>query len=263
MPFLDAAGFRTFYRWDGPEDAPVLVLAHSLGTDVSMWEPQVPALTRHFRVLRYDTRGHGRSTVAPGPCSIEQLAKDVLVLLDGLDVSRARFCGLSMGGVIGMWLGAHAHARVERLVLCNTAAKIGTAQSWNERIETVRARGMGGISTSVVERWLSADFRARAPEVAARARALLEATPPEGYVACAAAIRDADEREDLRTIPVPTLVVSGSRDPATTPADGRILAESITGSEYVELPAAHLSNLEAPDAFTSAVVAFLTRDRRA
>jgi 3-oxoadipate enol-lactonase len=263
MPFLDAAGLRTFYRWDGPDDAPVLVLSHSLGTDVSMWDPQVPALARHFRVLRYDTRGHGRSAVTPGPYSIEQLAKDVLVLLDGLDVSRARFCGLSMGGLIGMWLGAHAHARVERLVLCNTGAKIGTAQSWNQRIESVRAEGMAGISSSVVERWFSAELRTRAPEVAARARALLDATPPEGYVACAGAIRDADERDDLGAIPVPTLVVAGSRDPATPPADGRRLADGIAGAEYVELPAAHLSNLEAPEAFASAVVAFLTRERRA
>jgi 3-oxoadipate enol-lactonase len=263
MPFLDVPDLRAYYQWDGREDAPVLVLSHSLGTDVSMWDPQVPALAARFRVLRYDTRGHGRSAVTPGPYSIDQLAKDVLALLDGLDVSRAAFCGLSMGGLVGMWLGAHAHARVERLVLCNTAAKIGTAQSWNERIETVRDQGMAGISVSVVERWLSAELRTRAPEVAARARALLERTAPEGYLACATAIRDADERGDLRAIPVPTLVVAGSRDPATPPADGRLLAEGIAGAEYVELPAAHLSNLEAPEAFTSAVVAFLTRVRSA
>jgi len=263
MPFLEASGLRTFYRWDGQEDAPVVLLSHSLGTDHTMWAPQVEALADRFRVLRYDTRGHGRSSVTPGDYSIARLAKDVLDLLDGLDVSRVHFCGLSMGGLIGMWLGAHAHDRLGRLVLCNTGAKIGTPQSWNQRIETVRTQGMSGISTSVVERWLSAEHRTRSPEVAARAKALLEATPPAGYAACAAAIRDADERADLAAIPVPTLVVSGSRDPATPPADGRLLTESIVGSEYVELAAAHLSNLEVPEAFTSAVVGFLTRERRA
>jgi 3-oxoadipate enol-lactonase len=262
MPYLENPGLRTFYQWDGREGAPVVVLSHSLGTDVTMWDPQVPALAERFRVLRYDTRGHGRTAVTPGPYSIAGLAKDVLDLLDGLDVSRAHFCGLSMGGLIGMWLGAHAHERLGRLVLSSTGAKIGSAESWNQRIQTVQAQGMAGISSSVVERWFSAELRSRAPQVAMRAKALLEATPPKGYAACAAAIRDADERDDLRAIPVPTLVISGGRDPATPPADGRLLTESITSAEYLELPAAHLSNLEAPEAFTTAVVGFLTRERR-
>jgi 3-oxoadipate enol-lactonase len=258
MPFLDALGFSVHYEWSGPPGPEVLVLSHSLGTDFSMWDPQMPALSTHFRVLRYDTRGHGGSGVTEGPYTLAALGADVLGMLDALGVARAHFCGLSMGGQIGMWLGTNAPDRVSRLVLCNTGARIGTTESWNARIEAVTKGGMEAVAAGVVERWLSASFRERAPEAVARARALLLGTSPQGYAGCAAALRDADERDRLGSIRAPTLVIAGSKDPATPPADGRFIADSIPGARYVELDAAHLSNLEAPEAFTAALVGFLS-----
>lgn len=258
MPFLDAGDLRVRYEWSGPERAPVLVLSHSIGTDLSIWDPQLPALRERFRVLRYDSRGHGGTAVTEGPYSIAQLGGDALRMLDSLGVDRVHFCGLSLGGLIGMRLGATAPERIGRLVLCNTAARIGTAEAWNARIETVMSRGMAAIAPGVTERWFSAEFRGRAPEAVARARALLEVTPPPGYAGCAGAIRDADERALLGAIRAETLVVAGTKDPATPPADCRFLADSIPGARYVELETAHLSNLEAPEAFTDAVLSFLT-----
>jgi 3-oxoadipate enol-lactonase len=257
MPLLEAGGLRVHYELDGRPGAPVVVFSNSLGSDLSMWEPQMPALQASYRVLRYDTRGHGRSAVPPGPYTIEVLAQDVLRLLDGLGVDRAHFCGLSMGGKIGMWLGARAPERVGKLVLCNTGARIGTAERWNGRIEDVRRTGMAGISGAVVERWFTPAFRQAAPQTVAKARAMVEATPPEGYVACCAAIRDADETPELGRIRAATLVISGRHDPATPPADGRFIAHAVAGARYVELEASHLSNVEAAEAFTAELVRFL------
>jgi 3-oxoadipate enol-lactonase len=248
---------RLHHEWEGPAGAPVVVLSHSLGTSLALWDPQVPALAARFRILRYDTRGHGRSGLIASAFSIADLGRDVLRLLDAQGVDRCHFCGLSIGGLVGMWLGAHAPERLARLVLCNTATRIGTAESWAARIRAAREQGMAAMAPSVMERWFSAGFRAQAPDAVARGRALFESTSPEGFVACAVAIRDADERADAAAIRLPTLVVSGSEDPATPPAEGRAIAAGIPGARYVELPAAHLSNLEAPEAFNAALLGFL------
>jgi 3-oxoadipate enol-lactonase len=261
VAFVEAGGLRVRYELAGPDDAPVVVLSHSLGTDLSMWDPQVAPLAKRLRVLRYDARGHGHTTLARGPYSLEELARDVLRLLDALDVARAHFCGLSMGGLVGMWLGAHAAARVDKLVLCNTGARIGTAEIWNARIGSVTEGGMKAVASSILERWFTPGFERRAPEVVARARTLVLRTPPQGYVGACAALRDADERGDLASIAASTLVIAGSRDPATPPADGRALADGIPGARYVELEAAHLSNLEAEAAFTAELLGFLTGER--
>ncbi|HXH02116.1 MAG TPA: 3-oxoadipate enol-lactonase [Candidatus Competibacteraceae bacterium] len=258
MPFIDVDGARIHYRCDGPEEAPVLVLSNSLGTDLAMWDAQIPAFTQRFRVLRYDSRGHGQSAVTPGPYTIERLARDVLGLLDGLGLARIHFCGLSMGGMVGMWLGIHAPQRVARLVLCNTAACIPPAELWNARIEAVHQGGMAAIAEAVIGRWFTPVFRAQAPAVVERVRRTLEATPAEGYVACCAAVRDMDQRAAVARITAPTLVVAGTHDTATPPADGRFLAERIAGARYLELEAAHLSNLEAETRFTEGVLTFLT-----
>ena len=257
MPFLDIGDLRVHYSLTGAANAPIVVLSNSLGTDSSMWDPQAAALEREFRLLRYDTRGHGQSSATPGPYSIEQLARDVLHLLDGLRIDRVHFCGLSMGGMIGMWLGVNAPERLRKLVLCNTATKIGTAEVWNTRIDTVRKGGMKSIAPSVLERWFTPEFRARSPQVAASVLKMLETTPPEGYIACCAAVRDMDQRDAVSAIRVPTLVIAGARDPATPPAEGRSLAERILGAQFAELPTAHLSNLEAPDQFSSELIRFL------
>jgi 3-oxoadipate enol-lactonase len=257
----DVSGLKVSYELTGPPQAPVVVLSHSLGADLAMWDPQQKALARSFRVLRYDTRGHGGTALAAEPWTLAMLASDVVGLLDALGLARVHFCGLSMGGLVGMWLGAHAASRVDRLVLCSTGARIGTAESWNARIEGVRQGGMRSISSSVLERWFTQEFRRAAPEVVAGVRRVIETTPAQGYAACCAAIRDADERADLAAIRAPTLVISGRHDPATPPAEGQAVANAVPGARYVELPAAHLSNIEAAAAFNTELLGFLAGER--
>jgi len=257
MPFSQLEDVRIHYDLAGPANAPVLVFSNSLGETLSMWDSQITEFQKRFRMLRYDTRGHGQSSVTPGPYTIEQLARDVLALLDTLQFDRVHFCGLSMGGQTGMWLALNAPARLQKLVLCNTAAKIGTPEMWNPRIEAVLKHGMKSISSAVIERWFSAEFRTKFPSVAASTKLTLEGANPAGYVANCAAVRDFDVREVIREIHTPTLVIAGTNDAATTPADGRYLADHISGASYVELNTAHLSNIEDSTRFNDEVSAFL------
>lgn len=257
MPFAELADVRLHYQLDGDESLPVLVLSNSLGTSFAMWDPQIPALTEHFRVLRYDTRGHGQSSVTEGPYTIPQLGGDVIALLDHLGLQRVHFCGLSMGGITGMWLALHHADRLERLVLCNTAAYIGPSENWTNRAAAVERDGVGSIAAAVVDKWLTPDFAAQQPALVQQLRAMLSATDARGYAANCRAVRDSDLREAIRGIVTPTLVIAGSGDMPTPPADGRYLAETIAGARYAELYAAHLSNLQQPDAFSQAVVEFL------
>ncbi len=257
MPIIDTGDVGLHTRWDGPADGPVLVLSNSLGATLDMWRPQVAPFGAVFRLLRYDTRGHGASSVPAGPYTIEQLGTDVLRLLDAFSIERAHFCGLSMGGVTGMWLGAHAPDRIERLVLCNTAPWFGAPDAMNARIETVRTQGLRGLADGTMERWFTAPFRAAEPETVRRIRDALVATSPDGYVACCAALRDLDEREDLGRIRARTLVIAGTDDPTSPPAAALAMAAAIPGARCVELPAAHLSNLGATAAFNATVLGFL------
>ncbi len=258
MAFLEKNGDKIHYALSGPASAPVVVFSNSLGANFSMWDPQATELEKKYRVLRYDTRGHGQSSITPGPYSIEQLARDVLALLDALNVARANFCGLSMGGMIGMWLGLNAPTRVAKIVLCNTGAKIGSDKGWNTRIEAVREDGLKAVASVVIERWFSPEFRARSPQVWESALRMLEAAPPQGYAACCEAIRDYDARDKISAIRLPTMVIAGSKDSATPPADGRFIAEQIPGACYAELEAAHLSNIEASERFTAELIQFLS-----
>ncbi len=257
MPFIESDGARIHYRFDGNEGGPVVMFSNSLGTNLSMWDAQAPALAARFRVLRYDTRGHGQSSVTPGPYSIMQLGRDVVWLLDQLDIERADFCGLSMGGMTGMWLGVYAAPRIGRLVLCNTAAKIGTPEIWNARIEAVRQGGMAAVADAVIQRWFTPAFIARAPDAIERTRRMILSTPPEGYIANCAAIRDMDQRETISRISARTLIITGAKDPVATPSDARYIVERVAGAQYVELDAAHLSNIEAAERFTQRLVQFL------
>jgi len=258
MPFADLSDVRIHYSLTGPDSGPVLVLSNSLGANLSMWDPQLAAFTSRYRLLRYSTRGHGQSSAPPGPYSIETLASDVLQLLDALRFDRVHFCGLSMGGQTGLWLGQHAPSRLNKLVLCNTGASIGTHEAWNARIDAVLSKGLTDVSSAVVSRWFTPDFALLHPDVAASAKSMIESANPAGYASCCAAIRDFDVRDNVSSIPVPTLVIAGSHDFATPAADGRFLAESIPGAQYVELRAAHLSNIEAAAQFTSLVENFLS-----
>jgi 3-oxoadipate enol-lactonase len=257
MPVAHLRGAHIHYELTGHGKAPVLVLSNSLGTNFFMWDAQLPALLKHFRVLRYDTRGHGQSPVTPGPYSFDQLAQDVLALADALDVQEFSFCGLSMGGVTGMWLGIHAPERLHKLVLCSTAAKIGNADTWNARIDTIRKHGAKSIAAGTIERWFTQRYREKAPQAVERIRHMVESTSTEGYVACCEALRQADFREAIAQIRTPTLVISGTHDPATTPQDGRFIAERVPAARFVELDAAHMSNVEQPEKFTEELNGFL------
>jgi 3-oxoadipate enol-lactonase len=222
-----------------------------------MWDLQVREFHKKFRCLRYDTRGHGQSSSTPGPYSIEQLGKDVIALLDALDLDRVHFCGLSMGGMIGMWLGANAPERLNQLILCNTGAKIGTTEAWNARIDAVQKNGMKSVASAVVDRWFTPAFRQKSPATISKILKMLEETNQEGYAACCAAVRDFDFREQLGKIRKPALVIAGAHDPATPPTDGRFLAQHIPGARYIELNAAHLSNIEDHERFNTELAAFL------
>lgn len=257
MPFAPVEGAQLHYRFDGPQELPVLVLSNSLGTDLSMWDLQIPAFTQHFRVLRYDSYGHGASTFAGGGFRIDRLGEDVVRLLDHLGIANISFCGLSVGGLVGQCLGLHAAARLKKLVLCNTAAHIGTADGWNARIDAVKKGGLASISNSILERWFTPRFHDRDPATVNHFRQILESTPAQRYIATCEAIRDADLREEVSRIRIKTLVIAGTQDKATPPEGGCYLTERIGGSKYVELDTAHLSNVELPEQFSEEVLTFL------
>ena len=241
---------RLHYRFDGPETAPVLVFSTSIGTTLELWDPQVAAVTPRFRVLRYDQLGHGRSDVPPGPYTVEQLGRELLALLDELEIERASFCGLSLGGAVGMWLGANAPARVDRLVLAATSANFGPPERWAERIEQVRAEGMESIADGTMGRWFTPAFAGAAPY-----RDQVASTPAGGYVACCEALGRWDFRSELSRIQAPTLAVAGADDPATPPGDLEEIANGIPGGRLVVIPqAAHLVNVEQPGAFNRAML---------
>ena len=257
MPFLQHDSVRLYFEYEPAPPRPILVLANSLGTDLSMWSTQMSAFAEHFSVLRYDARGHGRSSTPAGPYSLEALASDVLALLDALALPRVHFCGLSMGGMVGQWLALHAPERLDRLVLSNTAAKIGNAEGWNERISAVLARGMAEVVPTVLERWYTAAFRERSPEVVRATEIMLLANDPLGYAASCAAVRDMDLRPYVSAISTPSMIVYGLEDPVTPPEGALWLGRHIAGSCELALPAAHLANIEAADEFTIGVLQFL------
>jgi len=233
------------HRVDGPVDAPALLLINSLGADLSMWEPQIRALTARFRVIRYDARGHGRSPVPPGRYALADLGRDALDLLDRLGVARAHVCGLSLGGMTAMWLAAHAAERVDRLVLFCTSALLGPPSGWVERAALVRAEGTGAVADAVVARWVTPGYAATHPGELRRLRDMVAATPAIGYAGACAAVEQMDLRADLPGIVAPTLVVAGADDPATPPAHGAAIAAAIPGARLeVVAEAAHLASYE-------------------
>jgi 3-oxoadipate enol-lactonase len=256
MNFMEVNGVKIHYRLDGREELPVLVLSNSLGSDLSMWNPQIEALTEHFRVLRYDTRGHGASDVPPGPYSIEQLGQEVVGLMDGLGIERAHFAGVSMGGMTGMWLAVNVPERFGKIALCNTAAYFGPRETWDQRIRAVRYEGMGAVAEGAIERWFTETYRDLGTEDVEQRRRVLLATSPEGYIATCEALAGRDLRDAIKNINLPTLVISGSYDLSTPPREGQYLAQQINGSRYVELPGAHLCNIELAQEFTKELTNF-------
>jgi 3-oxoadipate enol-lactonase len=249
---------NVFHRLDGSEGAPALVLSNSLGTTLEMWDPQLPALAGGHRVVRYDRRGHGRSPVPAGPYSIDDLGADVLTLLDTLELDRISFCGLSIGGMVGMWLASEAPQRIDRLVLCCTAPQLPPPAMWHERAALVRAEGVASVIEAALERWFTPGA---SPDTVARFRRMLLTTPAEGYAACCEAIAGLDLRDRLGRITAPTLVITGEHDPVAPPSSGEELAGAIAGARHVSIDgAAHIANAEQPDAFTRTLVEFLAED---
>lgn len=244
------------YELEGPEDASVLVLSSSIGSSLGMWDGQIPALGERFRVLRYDHRGHGKSPVPPGPYSMEELGRDVLSLVDQLGIERFHFCGLSLGGMVGMRVASEAPERVGKLVLCCTAAELGPPSMWDERIEAARSGGMESLVDAVMERWFTSGFEDKA-EIERIRRIFLD-TPAEGYAACCEAIRDMDLRDRLPSIKADTFVISASEDPATPPERGEEVRDSISNARMTVIPdASHLANVEQPERFTREVMEHL------
>ena len=257
MPLVTTPSTTIYYRFDGGDSLPVLMLSHSLGQDHSMWDAQARALSSRFRVLRYDTRGHGASAASAGDYRIEQLAGDALTLADALGIRTFAFCGLSLGGMVGQWLGAHAADRLTGLILANTSPR-ADAQGIEERRQLVLRHGMSAVSDIVMGRFFSRNvLAANAPPIAGARRTLL-ATDPHGYAGCCAAIRDMDQTASLSGIRVPTLVISGELD-VSLPWKGHseVLAREIPDARVIHLPTAHLSNIERPHSFSAAVADFL------
>jgi 3-oxoadipate enol-lactonase/4-carboxymuconolactone decarboxylase len=255
---IEAGGLRQYYRIDGLDHRPVLIFAHSLGCDHTQWDVQALAMLPHFRVLRYDLRGHGATAVPSGDYSIEMLGRDVLALADALGIGEFTWCGLSLGGMIGQWLAANAPERVTALVLANTSARFPDPSVMDNRRRTVLESGMPSIEAAVMGRFFSAErVAANPPEVAGTRRVLL-ATDLVGYAGCCAAVRDMDQRGLLGAIHAPTLIIVGDRDVSTPwQGHGETLAQGIAGSRVEHLPTAHLSNLETPRAFLAAIQRFL------
>ncbi len=260
----EEAAVELNYVLEGQEDAPILVLSNSLGTNLGMWDDQASVLRERFQLLRYDQRGHGASPVPSGPYKIEDLGLDLLALLDRLEIGRASFCGLSIGGLVGMWLASEAPERVERLVLCCTAPRFDS-DFYDARAHKVRAEGVGSIADTVLERWFTPEFRATRPETVEWARSMLRGTPTEGYAGCCEVLRDADMRSRLGKIRAPTLVIAGAEDPAATVDQAEEIRDSIPEARLVVIEAAHLANIEKPEAVTREILEHLeplVRDRR-
>jgi 3-oxoadipate enol-lactonase len=246
------------YTIEGPHDAPVLVLSGSVGSSVDMWLPQREALSGEYRVISYDHRGHGKSPVPPGPYSVAELAADVLALLDRLAVEKAHFCGLSMGGAVGMWLARYQPHRLDQLVLACTSAYFGSPEMWADRIEVARTNGMDWIADFSLPRWLTQGFVDENPEIAERIRTMLANTSLDGYASACAALGDWDFADKLPDVPTPTLIIAGSEDPSTPPDHARDIATQIPKSRMVVLDgAAHLANVQRPVEFTDLLRAHL------
>jgi len=260
MPVITVDNTRLSYRLEGNEQNPVLILSNSLGTDMGMWAPQIPDLLPHFRVLRYDTRGLGSSDAPSGEYSIEQLGHDVIALADALQIPRFAFGGLSLGGMIGQWIGADAPSRVTALVLANTSPHVPPKSNWDDRRRAVLERGMSAIVDMAMGRFFSPETLAKDDPVVNSIRATFLATNPLGYAGCCSAIREMDQRPLLPRIIVPTLIIVGDKDVSTPWAGhGEILAQNIPNAETAHLNTAHLSNIEQPAAFASAVLTFLQK----
>ncbi len=255
---ISVNGLEVAYRFDGPEDGHVVLMANSLMSDYSMWDWNVPALADRYRVLRYDKRGHGGSHTTPSPYSISQLADDAVALLDALQIQKVHFIGLSMGGMIGQQMGARYPERVYSLSLCDTASEMPPRNLWEDRFEVARKDGIPGLVDGTIKRWFTAPFIERAPQDIEKVRQMILGTGVEGYIGCASAVRDMAQTTMLLKIKAPTLILTGRQDPACTVEQATVLNRMIDGSKMVLIEeAAHLSNIEQPAVFNQIIREFI------
>ena len=260
MPTVQSDGCSINYEVEGPQNAPVLILSNSIATNLHMWDDQAPMFSKQFRLVRYDRRGHGKSGAPKGQYTMEMLSRDSLAVADAVGAKKFNWCGLSMGGMVGQWLGTSAPERLNKLVISNTNFYYTEKQPWDDRIKLVTEKGMTALADPMMERWFTPETRARSPEKVARVRAMLTATSVDGFVGCCHAIRAMDFRESNKRISVPTLVMVGAKDNATLPAYGEAMVAQIKGSKLATIPdAAHISNVEQPKIYADTVIRFLTQ----
>ncbi len=259
MPTFTSQDAEINYQTFGDAAKPALVFSNSLGTNFKMWQPQIDHFQQDFFVICYDTRGHGASSAPQGPYTLDQLGQDVVNLLDHLNIEKAAFCGISMGGLTGQWLAINKPERFSHVVVCNTAAKIGQEQAWQDRAALVREQGLTPIASTAAGRWFTEPFIQSNAATVATLSNDLGAGSPEGYASCCEALAKADVREQLKDIQVPVFIVAGQQDPVTTVADGEFMQQRIANAELFEINASHISNIEQPEAFNQAVQAFIQR----
>jgi len=258
MPKIKLNGAEINYQWDGNEGQPILVLSNSLTTNLKLWDEQIPSFAKHFRVLRYDNRGHGLSSSPEGEYILDDLGGDVLALMNYFSIDNASLCGVSLGGMVGMWLGINAPDRIDKLVLCNTSSNVAPPEPWQARIDTVNKGGMSSIGNAVLERFLSSNSRTKDTHKVELVNSMLLSCDVDGYSGCCAAIRDMDLSGQLALINNPTLVIAGELDPATPVSHSELIVERINGANLTVIPGvAHLSNIEKPDEFNKIVLKFL------
>ena len=253
MPKFISNDAEINYQTFGDASQPAIIFSNSLGTQLNMWQPQISFFEKKFYVICYDTRGHGASSAPQGPYSIEQLGTDVVHLLDHLNIEKASFCGISMGGLTGQWLAIHHPERFNHVIVCNTAAKIGQEQAWNDRAQLVREQGLKPIAETAASRWFTEPFIRSNTAIVESLSNDLGAGSPEGYASCCEALAKADVRADLKTITVPVLIIAGQQDPVTTVADAQYLVNQIPNSQLIEINASHISNIECPENFSHAL----------
>jgi 3-oxoadipate enol-lactonase len=259
MPVIESRGFPLHVEVEGRQNAPALMLSNSLCTDLRMWDDQIPAFTERFRVVRYDRRGHGRSGVPNGPYSVDDFGRDALAIMDGLGLGTVHWCGLSMGGMVGQWLGANAPERIDKLVMSNTHSYYADKAVWDQRMKLARENGMAAAAGPAMERWFTKEARERRPDKVALIQRMFAETSLDGYLACCTAIRNMDMRPTHPRIKAPTLVIVGLQDPATPPAAGEEVARRIAGATLATIDASHLSNIGQPKAYADLVLNFLMR----
>lgn len=261
MPYLVLPSHHLYYQVEtATTDRPWLVFCNSLGTDLSMWDPQVENLARYFRILRYDRRGHGLSTAPNTPFTLDDLGNDLLRLLDALGIERTHFCGLSIGGLVGQWLGINAATRINKIVVAATAPKIGIAEAWRERVDLVRSQGLKALVPGTRERWFSPEFAAIAPITVNHFLTVFEATSLNAYVGCCIVLADADLRDQIAQIPNPLLAIAGESDSVCPPQEVTQLSLKVRAGRYCSLPGRHLVSTESAQKFNKLLIEFLGVD---